>query len=1203
MRRLLIAITLLMSLILGTSLLMLHTALGLQLLWSLRPAGVSAQMISGWPGEFSVIGLRLADGTRVEQLQLQLDPTALLRGELHLTRLRLHGIHLPAGDATPRNIPPTLPTLPLPVHIDQLELHDLRRSGQPLLTTLRARLDLERPQWRLSRLQLHHAPFTLQGELQLTSPGPDGTLEGRLQWRWTGEFPLHGEARVSGSPEHVQLHSDLAGSARGRLQVRLNTHDERIRWQLELRAQNALWTPPSALGETLALEATLQGEGPRAQGRLRFISPRGRLTTPVELDPRTLNLPALRLDSDTPPLHVRGQALLSLEGGEHQLELRWREVALPPWDSPEGRLELRGRPEDYRFHLQARLHHPRLPLGSWTARGHGDRDTLHLERLQGELLAGRVEAQGQWRLNGERAWAAGAELRGLDPGALDPRLTGRIQARLQADGRLSSDAPMELRLIELSGHLDGLPLGGEGRARWHAGRWTRARLRLRLADARLQLTHQDQAWTLEARLPRLQQLLPGIEGRLELDGRLTPTPRGDSILHWRLQGRDLAAAGYRIHHLESEGRLERHGLWHAWLHARPLIARRLAASELRLNLEGRADDHRLRIDGEHPRGRLHAVLRGAWEGNTRPWRGQLQRLRLEALERVFRLQAPLPLELGPGKIHLPRLCLQATDSGLCLQLERGPESLETRVELTHLPLALATPWLPPGVELQGALHGRLRLQIPATGHLTGRWRLEGEAVRLRLAGMERPQRLEFNSEGRLQEGRLQGRAELHIPEWLKLTVHPGRIRLPERGSGNEPSWEATRVTVRAERLARWRRILPSDWTLEGRLALETRLDGPLRDPEITLRGDGRAARIGHGLTGLTLHGLTLEARGRPRNGLRFHLQGRSDAPFHLRGRLILLPRWQLQAHLEGRRVESVRRPDLHLFTSPDLHLEVRAGEVKLSGRLAIPQGEVMPEQAAPPTQVVAEPSEDVVIVGGDDRPPDPPTRWRLDSDVELELGERVFFQGYGLSAFVRGRLRLIQRPGGIPLADGEIEIIQGRYQAYGQDLEIERGTLTFAATPLDNPDIDLLAVRRIDTVTVGLRLQGRLRKPRLSLFADPPMNETSILSYLLFGRPPGEAGGPEAELLVRLAGTLGLARGYLLTRLLAQRLGIEETRLEGNRLVLGRRLGERLFINYAIGLGPEPNLWIVRYRLGSNWELKAEAGAGYSADLFFTLDR
>ena len=38
----------------------------------------------------------------------------------------------------------------------------------------------------------------------------------------------------------------------------------------------------------------------------------------------------------------------------------------------------------------------------------------------------------------------------------------------------------------------------------------------------------------------------------------------------------------------------------------------------------------------------------------------------------------------------------------------------------------------------------------------------------------------------------------------------------------------------------------------------------------------------------------------------------------------------------------------------------------------------------------------------------------------------------------------------------------GRYKAYGQDLTIEDGRLLFAGTPLDNPRLAIVAMRKID---------------------------------------------------------------------------------------------------------------------------------------------
>ena len=76
----------------------------------------------------------------------------------------------------------------------------------------------------------------------------------------------------------------------------------------------------------------------------------------------------------------------------------------------------------------------------------------------------------------------------------------------------------------------------------------------------------------------------------------------------------------------------------------------------------------------------------------------------------------------------------------------------------------------------------------------------------------------------------------------------------------------------------------------------------------------------------------------------------------------------------------------------------------------------------------------------------------------------------------------------------------GRYEAYGQELDITRGRLLFDVSPLDDPGLDIEAKRIIDTTTVGLNVRGTLQEPRLTFFSDPSMPQTQIVSYLLTGK-------------------------------------------------------------------------------------------------------
>ena len=51
----------------------------------------------------------------------------------------------------------------------------------------------------------------------------------------------------------------------------------------------------------------------------------------------------------------------------------------------------------------------------------------------------------------------------------------------------------------------------------------------------------------------------------------------------------------------------------------------------------------------------------------------------------------------------------------------------------------------------------------------------------------------------------------------------------------------------------------------------------------------------------------------------------------------------------------------------------------------------------------------------------------------------------------------------MPIGRGELSVDEGRYEAFGQKLDINRGRLLFDATPLDNPGLDIEARRRIET--------------------------------------------------------------------------------------------------------------------------------------------
>src|SRR3546814_17121399 len=120
----------------------------------------------------------------------------------------------------------------------------------------------------------------------------------------------------------------------------------------------------------------------------------------------------------------------------------------------------------------------------------------------------------------------------------------------------------------------------------------------------------------------------------------------------------------------------------------------------------------------------------------------------------------------------------------------------------------------------------------------------------------------------------------------------------------------------------------------------------------------------------------------------------------------------------------------------------------------------------------------------------------------LFRSDGVRFDGFGLKSRRTGSVEAIEQPGIATRARGEINLVDGHYKAYGQDLTIETGKLIFSGGPVTEPALEVRATRKpTEDVTVGLYVRGTLRKPDFQLFPTPPMPPHQQPALLVLGRP------------------------------------------------------------------------------------------------------
>jgi autotransporter translocation and assembly factor TamB len=400
-------------------------------------------------------------------------------------------------------------------------------------------------------------------------------------------------------------------------------------------------------------------------------------------------------------------------------------------------------------------------------------------------------------------------------------------------------------------------------------------------------------------------------------------------------------------------------------------------------------------------------------------------------------------------------------------------------------------------------------------------------------------------------------------------------------------------------------VVPDVDQLNGSFLFKLGVDGTLGNPGYKIKSQITDAslvipRLGLSLKNINHSGLT----GRD-NRFDFNLEVDSgDGTLLVKGHSFLDAKkgWETALNISGSDFEVSDIPEAYVIASPDLNISLKHRLIEIKGDLLIPYARIQPKDITTAAQV----SSDTVIIDSSQKTE---SAWQINSEVNLKLGDRVKFYGFGFEGNVGGELLIEEKAGQPTRGNGEIDLSGGRYLAYGQELDVESGRLLFTGGPITNPGVDVRATRRTGEIIAGVHALGRLNSPKLLLFSVPAMGQTDMLSYLLLGRPMESASGEDNNMVAQAALALSISGGDKIARSIGQRLGFDEMRLEGSEtgdqasLVVGRYLSPQLYISYGVGLVGSFNTFALRYRISEQWQLKAESGKVQGADILYTFER
>ncbi|MHB1400861.1 MAG: translocation/assembly module TamB domain-containing protein [Thiobacillus sp.] len=838
--------------------------------------------------------------------------------------------------------------------------------------------------------------------------------------------------------------------------------------------------------------------------------------------------------------------------------------------------------------------------------------TLRLESANFSGQAGRLTAQGELRLDAGRAFSAEFDATQINPARFGKFPRGRLNARGKASGALAPELRLQSQFTLPQGELEGRPVKGQGRLRYENRHLADADIDLDLAGnlARLKgafgRAGDRLTWDIDA--PALARLKLGLGGRLSSRGSVSGDPAALQIeavvaaSGLRLPG-DIAADALD---LELDLQAAASGAFNGRLGARGVTLAGQRLSTMDANVQGRRNAHTLSLDARMPDWQVTASLAGGLD-EQQIWRGKLNQAAA---------QGPWPMQLtAPATLLLSRERQQVSDLALTLaggrlnveQFSRQGTQLASRGALANLPLAplLALLETEPPFTTDLRVDGDWNLR--AGDSLDGQLRLHRQSGDVRMK--EPAQSLGLTTlvlDLDAVASHVTARIEAASREAGQLRADGQATLLREGAFFTLPrsaplAWTA-QLDVPDLRLVRL--FIPVGIRADARLEAQLTGSGSLAAPRI----DGRIAaeRIrftmpdeGVAITDGTLKLLLADDRVRVQEGV---LKGQS-------GRILVSGEARLRDPQAGlaltfEKFAATNRSDRRVVISGVSQLNLDLKRLQLTGELTADRARLETQEASRPAL-----SSDVVVVGRPPREKSAARRIPLLLDLKLNLGDDFLFKGGGLDARLDGQLRVFTA-NGVLRGEGRIQVVEGRYAAYGQSLDIERGVLSFIG-PINNPGIDVLAVRKTPTVKAGVQVRGTVQRPLVTLYSDPALPDTEKLSWLVLGHGLGTGGQEEFAVLQIAAGALlGRAESVNMQAQLAEALRIESFGVragEGEDLSstvvsVGKRLSSRTMLSYEQSLDGLTQVVKVLYQLSPHVRLEAQAGQQSSFDVFYTRE-
>ena len=186
--------------------------------------------------------------------------------------------------------------------------------------------------------------------------------------------------------------------------------------------------------------------------------------------------------------------------------------------------------------------------------------------------------------------------------------------------------------------------------------------------------------------------------------------------------------------------------------------------------------------------------------------------------------------------------------------------------------------------------------------------------------------------------------------------------------------------------------------------------------------------------------------------------------------------------------------------------------------------------------------------------------------IDAKGNNRLYVRGMGLDSEWGANIQLRGTTSDMRIG-GRAEVVRGTYEFSGTSFDLTRGRIAFDAGVPINPQLDIQADTKVDSLTVRVTVRGDAMKPEIAFSSTPALPEEELLARLLFGGSISNLSATDALQLGAAIASLRGGGGMDPINKLRSAIGLDRLRIiaadpardQGTAIAAGKNFGRKFY--------------------------------------------